>query len=151
MQAYTILSSIALLLMTTLPSNAEEASPSNSPSDSASCGLDEVFTDDSKNSYIVYFGRNNSIEAYVADPRALTCDDRTSALCGTRGCPLTVYINKRTYEMVGWRVFAMQVELQSLLVVEQSGPYCDGEFPNSQECYALWEWDEERGELRFLR
>lgn len=151
MQKYTVLASLALLLMTALPSNADNTSSTNSSSSFENCPLDEVFTGDSDDSYIVYFGRDNSIEAHVADPRALTCDGETSAFCGSRGCPLTVYINGQRYEMTGWRVFAMQVELQSLLVVEQSGPLCDREFSNSQECYELWEWDEEHGELRFLR
>ena len=101
--------------------------------------------------YTVHFGANNTITAYVVTPQTLTCDNQNVGLCGTRGCELKVYVDGQTYNMVGWEVSALQVEQQSLLLVHQNGRACNFDFPNSTQCYALWEWDEERSELKFLR
>jgi hypothetical protein len=99
----------------------------------------------------VEFGESNFVQAYVINPESLSCGGRNVGLCGTRGCPLKIFIEGQTYDMLGWRVFATQVELKSLLVLEQAGKACEDNYPNPVQCYALWEWNEEDRELSFLR
>jgi hypothetical protein len=147
-----LLPAFTALTFLSSPSIAEEAIFANliSQYDTA-CDFDEDYVIDDQDRYIVDFGESNSVQAYVINPESLSCTSRNVGLCGTRGCPLKIYIEGQTYNMVGWRVFAMQVELKSLLVLEKAGNACDDNFPNHVQCYELWEWNGEDRKLRFLR
>lgn len=115
------------------------------------CAFDADFEIADDGTYSIQFGPKNSITAYVVNPQTLTCNNQKVSLCGTRGCELKVYVKGQTYEMLGWHVSSIQVELQSVLLVEQSGNVCDFDLPNAEPCYALWEWSNEKNELKFLR
>jgi hypothetical protein len=117
----------------------------------ALCSFDADFTIDDSGKYILHFGPNNSIDAYIVNPESLSCENTGAGLCGTRGCPLKVYVQGQTYDMIGWNVSVIQVELQGLLLLEQSGTACDFNSSNAEACYALWEWDDKLEKLQFLR
>ena len=115
------------------------------------CDIDDEYTIDPEDLYSVQFGPNDTITAYVVDPGTLSCGGQNVGICGSRGCPLKVYVEGVTHEMVGWSVVPIRVELQSLLMVRQSGWMCGDDLVNSNECWALWEWSEEEQRLVFLR
>lgn len=116
-----------------------------------SCDIDDEYTIDAEDLYSVQFGPRNAIIAYVVDPGTLSCGGQNVGICGSRGCPLKVYVEGVTYEMVGWSISSIRVELQSLLMVQQAGWMCGDDLVNSNECWALWEWSEEEQRLVFLR
>lgn len=116
-----------------------------------SCDIDDEYAIDPEGLYSVQFGPNNAVTAYVVNPATLSCGGQNVGICGSRGCPLKVYVEGVTHEMVGWSVVPIQVELQSLLMERQAGRMCGDDLANINECWALWEWSAEEQRLVFLR
>lgn len=89
----------------------------------------------------VEIGGSHKTTAYIVDPASILCGDINLGMCGSRGCPITIFAENTSYSYTGWRPTPINHGAQTLLLLPHSGWVCAGEF-NGSPCFSVIAWDQ---------
>lgn len=90
----------------------------------------------------VEIGGIHKTTAYIVDPASIICGDVNLGMCGSRGCPITIFAENTSYSYTGWQPTPINHGTQTLLLLPHSGWVCGREF-NVSPCFSVIAWDQE--------
>jgi hypothetical protein len=102
--------------------------------------IPEISTDGVLSS--ISIGVNGATNAYVINPQYLMCGDKVAELCGSRGCPISIFAGEQSFEYVGWQSANVMYGNTVLMLLLQQGWAC-GHLANGETCYSILSWDDQ--------